>query len=290
MIPTNDWLSFSEFCNRLKEDGAYIGEDGHVYRKDGRPLSRLCRNGYYAVRKMYDTHCYTFMEHRVVWYFVHGSLAQDKVINHKDFDRGNNRIENLELISQKDNVKWSKTHGRYPSNAGCENGRAALTKEEVQAIRYLARHGWEQYVLAEMFGAKNPDLISRVVTGTRYGNVEDASSILAIYPTIVMKTSNRESFRETLSNIGLGLTGEAGEVADILKKYLHHRHDLDVNELILELGDVLYYICWLCLQIGVDFSELCFENMEKLNARYPNGFDSERSVHRPEYEGGSKND
>ena len=88
MTPTNDWLSFSEFCDRLKEDGTYIGEDGHVYRKDGRPLSRLCRNGYYTVRKMYDTHCYTFMEHRVVWYFVHGSPAQDKVINHKDFDRG----------------------------------------------------------------------------------------------------------------------------------------------------------------------------------------------------------
>ena len=87
-----------------------------------------------------------------------------------------------------------------------------------------------------------------------------------------------------LSNIGLGLTGEAGEVADILKKYLHHGHDLDVNELILELGDVLYYICWLCLKIGVDFSELCFENMEKLNARYPDGFDSEKSIHRKEYE------
>lgn len=286
MIPTNDCLSFSEFCDRLRADGAYIGEDGHVYRKNGKPLSRLCRNGYYTVRKMYDTHCYTFMEHRVVWYFVHGAFPQNMVINHKDFDRGNNRIENLELTSQKENVKWSKIHGRYPSNAGCENGRAALTKEEVQTIRYLAEHGWKQNVLAEMFGAKNPNLISRIITRTRYGNVEDASSVLAVYPTIVMKTSSHESFRETLSNIGLGLTGEAGEVADILKKYLYHGHDLDVNDLILEMGDVLYYICWLCLQIGVDFAELCFENMVKLNERYPDGFDSERSVHRKEYENG----
>ncbi len=284
MIPTNDWLPFSEFCDRLKSDGSYIGNDGHIYRKDGRPLSRLSRNGYYTVRKMYDDHVYCFMEHRVVWYFVYGSLDATKVINHKDFDRGNNHVENLELISQKENTEYSRKNNRYPSNAGCANSRAVLTEKEVQAIRYLAEHGWRQNVLAEMFGAKNPNLISRVVTGTRYGSVENASSILAIYPTIVMKTSNKESFRETLGNIGLGLTGEAGEVAGILKKYLHHGHDLDVNDLILELGDVLYYICWLCLKIGVDFSELCFANMEKLNARYPDGFDSKKSIHRKEYE------
>ena len=282
MTEINDCMSFSEFCSRLKADGAYIGEDGHIYRKDGKPLSRMCRNGYYIVRKMYDTHCYYFMEHRVVWYFVHGSLARDMVINHKDFDRGNNHIENLELVSQKDNMNWSRTNGRYPSNAGCANSRATLTEDEVQAIRYMAEHGWKQNVLAELFGAKNQNLISRVVTGARYGNVEDASSIIAIYPTIVKQTSNRESLHETLGNIGLGLTGEAGEVADILKKYLHHGHDLDVNALILELGDIMYYICWLCLQIGVDFSELCFENMEKLNKRYPAGFDPDKSIHREE--------
>lgn len=201
MTPTNDWLPFSEFCDRLKSDKAYIGDDGHIYRKDGRPLSRLSRNGYYTVRKMYDGHVYCFMEHRVVWYFVHGSLDSTKVINHKDFDRGNNHIENLELISQKENTKYSRKNNRYPSNAGCANGRAALTEKEVQAIRYLAEHGWKQNVLAEMFGAKNPNLISRVVSGARYGNVENASSILAIYPTIVMKTTSTN--RLSTSNLGM---------------------------------------------------------------------------------------
>lgn len=284
MIPAYELLSFPEFCDRLKTDGAYVGADGHVYQEDGRPLSRLCRNGYYMVRKMYANHVYHFMEHRVVWYFVHGSIDPDKVINHKDFDRTNNRIENLELISQKANVAYSQKSGRYPSNAGCVNGRAALTKEEVQAIRYLSKRGWKQNVLAELFNAKNQNLISRVVTGARYGNVEEASSILAIYPTIVMKTSNCGSFREKLSNIGLGLNGEAGEVGDLIKKFLYHGHELDTNELILELGDVMYYVCWLCLELGIDFAEVCFSNMDKLNKRYPDGFDAQKSIHRPEYE------
>ena len=286
MTPTSNRMSFSEFCDRLKSDGAYIGEDGHIYRKDGRPLSRLCRNGYYTVRRMYDTLNYSFMEHRVIWYFAHGSCPSDKVINHKDFDRGNNHIDNLELISQKENTEYSRKHGRYPSMAGCNHHRAALSENEVKAVRYLAKHGWKQNVLAEMFGAKNPNLISRVVTGARYGNVEDASSIIAIYPTIVMKTCNHLGFPETLSDIGLGLAGEAGEVVDIIKKHLYHGHELDVNELILELGDILYYICWLCLRLGVDFAELCFENMAKLNDRYPDGFSSEKSIHRKEYENG----
>lgn len=280
-------LSFPEFCNQLLNDGAFIGSDGHVYRKDGKPLSRMARNGYYVVRKMYANHCYYFMEHRVVWYFIHGSIDNDKVINHKDFDRSNNRIENLELVSQKENIRYSVGHGNYPSRKGCNSPKAALTEKEVQAIRYMAKHGWKQKTLAELFNAKNQNLISRVVTGARYGNVPEASSVLAIYPTIVMKTCNNASFRERMSNIGLGLSGEAGEVTDIIKKFLHHGHDLDVNDLILEMGDVLYYLCWLCLELGLDFSEICFSNMKKLNERYPDGFDPERSIHRPEYEKGA---
>ena len=60
-------MDFFEFCERLKADGCHIGEDGHVYRKDGRILSRQCRNGYYMLRKMYEHPTYHFMEHRVVW-------------------------------------------------------------------------------------------------------------------------------------------------------------------------------------------------------------------------------
>ena len=275
-------MTFIEFCERLKSDGAYIGDDWHVYRQDGRPLSRMCRNGYYMVRKMYDGENYNFMEHRVIWCFINGSIDENLVINHKDFDRTNNNISNLELITQKENMEHVAVNNRFPDTKGAKHHRAALTEAEAQAVKYMAKHGWRQKDIAVLFNANNTNLISRVVTGARYGNLQEADSIMAIYPTIVCKTSNRNNvkYEDRMSNIGLGLAGEAGEVVDILKKHIYHGHDLDETALLLELGDIMYYLCWLCLEIGLDFSEICFANMEKLNARYPDGFSAERSQNR----------
>ena len=275
-------MTFVEFCERLKADKAYIGEDWHLYREDGRPLSRVCRNGYYMVRKMYDNHVYNFMEHRVIWYFCVGSIDENMVINHKDFDRANNNINNLELVSQKENVAHAVDHNRLPDRSGANSPKAALTEAEVQAIRHMAAHGWKQKDLAVLFNANNKNLISRVVTRARYGNVPDASSVMAIYPTIVAKTHKDGAWDKQLTNACFGLAGESGELVDLVKKHLFHDHDLDVNHLLLELGDVMYYLCWLCSLLGFDFYEVCYANMDKLNARYPDGFDTERSQHRAE--------
>lgn len=273
-------MTFTEFCERLKADKAYIGEDWHLYREDGRPLSRMCRNGYYMVRKMYDHKTYHFMEHRVIWYFCVGSIDESMVINHKDFDRANNNITNLELVSQKENVAHAMHNNRFPDKSGVNNPRAALTEDEVQAIRYMAAHGWKQKDLAVLFNANNQNLISRVVTGARYGNVPDASTIMAIYPTIVAKTHNGGEWEKQLTNACFGIAGESGEAVDVVKKHLFHGHDLDVNHLLVEMGDIMYYLCWLCLLLYIDFYEICYANMVKLNERYPDGFSTERSQHR----------
>ena len=275
-------MTFVEFCERLKADKAYIGEDWHLYREDGRPLSRMCRNGYYMVRKMYGHKTYHFMEHRVIWYFCVGSIDDSMVINHKDFDRANNNITNLELVSQKENVAHAMRNNRFPDQSGVNNAKAALNEAEVQAIRHMAAHGWKQKDLAVLFNANNQNLISRVVTRARYGNVPDASSVMAIYPTIVAKTHKDGAWDKQLTNACFGLAGESGELVDLVKKHLFHDHDLDVNHLLLEMGDVMYYLCWLCSLLGLDFYEVCYANMDKLNARYPDGFDTERSQHRAE--------
>lgn len=275
-------MNFDQFCDRLKADGAYVGDDGHIYRADGRALSRMARNGYYTIRKMYDAVNYCFMEHRVVWNFKNGHIPDGLVINHKNFDRSDNRVENLELVTQSENTQYSHDNGRYPCQEGPDHHRAALTAEEVQAIRHMAKLGWTQKDLAVLFNANNRNLISRVVTGARYGNVPDASSILAIYPTIVAKTHKDGPWEKQLVNACFGLSGETGELVDLVKKHLFHEHDLDVTHLLLEMGDVMYYLCWLCLLLDLDFSEICFANMKKLNDRYPEGFDAQRSLHRKE--------
>jgi NTP pyrophosphatase (non-canonical NTP hydrolase) len=75
----------------------------------------------------------------------------------------------------------------------------------------------------------------------------------------------------------LGLAGETGEVADLVKKWLGHGHALERTKLLLELGDVLWYLGALTAMLDVDLSEIARLNVQKLRERYPQGFDVERS-------------
>ena len=78
----------------------------------------------------------------------------------------------------------------------------------------------------------------------------------------------------------LGLVGESGEVADQIKKFLYHGHDLDESKLAGELGDVLWYVAALCTRLGLLMGEVMAGNVEKLRKRYPDGFSSQASQER----------
>ena len=78
----------------------------------------------------------------------------------------------------------------------------------------------------------------------------------------------------------IGLTGEAGEVADEIKKGVFHQHGLNTEKLKGEIGDVLWYAAALCTTLGLDMSEIMQQNVDKLLLRYPNGYNSEDSKKR----------
>ena len=75
----------------------------------------------------------------------------------------------------------------------------------------------------------------------------------------------------------LGLTGEAGEVADMIKKSVFHRHELDTEKLMKELGDVLWYVAAICSKLEWSLEDVMAINIKKLMARYPAGYSSEAS-------------
>jgi NTP pyrophosphatase (non-canonical NTP hydrolase) len=100
------------------------------------------------------------------------------------------------------------------------------------------------------------------------------------YHREVQRTAPNESMRDSMILACLGLTGEAGECADIIKKHLYHAHGLDLDKLRKEMGDVLWYLTFLCDVLGITLSELMEANAAKLRARYPTGFDTERSINR----------
>ena len=81
------------------------------------------------------------------------------------------------------------------------------------------------------------------------------------------------------------ICGEAGEVAEQVKKHFFHGHELDKRHMIEELGDVAWYLAVLCDAIGSDLDTVMEENLKKLEQRYPEGFDPYRSQHRNELGG-----
>lgn len=88
------------------------------------------------------------------------------------------------------------------------------------------------------------------------------------------------STMEPIVNAALGIAGEGGEVADMLKKHIFQGHDLNIDHLAKELGDVLWYIALGAHCIGYSLEDIMKMNVEKLRKRYPDGFDAERSQHR----------
>lgn len=79
----------------------------------------------------------------------------------------------------------------------------------------------------------------------------------------------------------IGVAGEAGEVAEVVKKGVFHQQGIDREKLRKEIGDTLWYLAGLCSVLDVDISTVMEQNIEKLGKRYLNGFnaeDSRRSV------------
>lgn len=80
----------------------------------------------------------------------------------------------------------------------------------------------------------------------------------------------------------MGLNGEAGECIDLVKKHLFQGKPLDKEHLAKELGDVAWYLAVTAQSIGYGLDDIFKMNIKKLEARYPNGFEVEKSEHRAE--------
>ena len=101
------------------------------------------------------------------------------------------------------------------------------------------------------------------------------------YHQTAQETANTElptAIRRMVAAISL--CEESGEVAGLIKKHIGHGHDLDSVKLTDELGDVLWYIQEIAHLSGIPLDRIARRNLEKLKARYPDGFDSERSINR----------
>ena len=103
------------------------------------------------------------------------------------------------------------------------------------------------------------------------------------YQKLAMTTLNPKlDKKDVLINGVMGLCGESGEVIDIVKKHLAQGHELDKEKMIKELGDVAWYMAEIATVLDVELEDVFVQNIEKLKKRYPEGFSTEKSIHRVE--------
>ena len=96
---------------------------------------------------------------------------------------------------------------------------------------------------------------------------------------------NREGANiERLTTSGVGLAAESGEFLEIVKKMVFQGKpwsDANREHLLIELGDVMWYVAQACIALDVDFEEVIEMNVKKLEKRYPGGeFDIHKSENR----------
>ena len=88
-----------------------------------------------------------------------------------------------------------------------------------------------------------------------------------------------------LLTAAIGMSSENGEFSEIVKKCVFQGKEFNRREryhMKRELGDILWYLANAATALGYNLDEIMFENIEKLEARYPNGFEVFRSENRAE--------
>ena len=91
---------------------------------------------------------------------------------------------------------------------------------------------------------------------------------------------------ERLLTAGVGINAEGGEFLEIIKKMIFQGKPWDAHNkehLVIELGDLMWYVAQACMALGVSFDDVIARNVKKLEARYPGGaFDVYYSENRAE--------
>jgi NTP pyrophosphatase (non-canonical NTP hydrolase) len=82
-----------------------------------------------------------------------------------------------------------------------------------------------------------------------------------------------------------GMCGEAGEILEMVKKHWVYDRHLDLEKMVEEIGDLLFYTTAMCNLLGVSLSDCMVFNRAKLERRYPNGFSKEAALARADKQG-----
>lgn len=102
------------------------------------------------------------------------------------------------------------------------------------------------------------------------------------YQKLASRTIRQDMWRVDKEYHALhGMVGEIGELHSIYQKRFQGHEDTEEHRM-KEIGDLLWFIAEYCTACGWSLDEIMQMNIDKLKARYPEGFDAEHSLHRKE--------
>ena len=114
----------------------------------------------------------------------------------------------------------------------------------------------------------------------------DASTDFVALSDRLVELDEKGANIERLLTAGVGINAEGGEFLEIIKKMVFQGkpwNDDNRNHLIIELGDIMWYVAQACIALEVSFDDVIATNVKKLEKRYPGGqFDVYYSENRAE--------
>lgn len=87
-------------------------------------------------------------------------------------------------------------------------------------------------------------------------------------------------------HMAVGVSGEAGELLDCVKKYAIYNKPLDRENAVEELGDIMFYMEGLMQALDITQEECIVHNMKKLGVRYKDGYSDQAAQERADKKNG----
>lgn len=152
--------------------GYFATPDGRVYsEKVKRFLKPRNHRGYWSIGISVDGKKKTATVHRLIAFAFVDNPENKKVINHKDGDKKNNNISNLEWCTTSENILHAFKTGLSSPMAGSKHGFAKLTEADIPVIRSLSSQGKS---LSQIAGKFKVDIktVHRIVQGKGWIHVK----------------------------------------------------------------------------------------------------------------------
>ena len=114
------------------------------------------------------------------------------------------------------------------------------------------------------------DKYSRFVDGV----TSDSSKDFVYLADRLVELDRKGTNIERLTTAAVGMSAESGEFLEIVKKMVFQGKPWSVDNrehLIIELGDVMWYVAQACMALDISFDEVLERNVKKLEKRYPGG-------------------